>query len=125
MATFKSRPAELERMLGISKVRALTVQGELVRQRAIVEAPIKTGHLRAHIVKRFDGPERMLVGVQGVPYAIYVHEGARPHVIRGNPLLVFYWPKVGKTVYFRRVNHPGNRPNRFLVRALAAIRRGK
>lgn len=40
-------------------------------------------------------------------------KGARPHVIRPRRrggLLVFYWPKAGGVVAFRKVNHPGNAP---------------
>jgi len=54
-----------------------------------------------------------------VDYAAAVHEGARPHVIRARraSLLRFYWPKVGRVVFFPKVNHPGNRPNPFLSNA--------
>lgn len=56
------------------------------------------------------------------PVALFVHEGTVPHTIEGNPLLVFYWAKAGKVVAFRRVNHPGTQPNRFLVQALGVLR---
>ena len=52
------------------------------------------------------------------PYAEPAIEGARPHVIVGNPLLVFFWPKAGRTVFFRKVQHPGNPPNRGTVEAI-------
>lgn len=106
-------------------VRDLFVRGERVKLRAISLAPRKTGNLRNHIVKRLvqgpSGPE-MQVGVEGVPYALYVHEGARPHriVARNAPLLVFFWPKAGRVMYLKSVNHPGNRPHRFLVQSLSA-----
>ena len=51
--------------------------------------------------------------VVDVPYAEAQAFGARPHVIKGNPYLRFYWPKAGKVVYFQKVNHPGNQPNRW------------
>lgn len=56
------------------------------------------------------------------PYAVFVHEGTRPHKIVGHPLLAFFWPKVGRFVAFHSVNHPGTKPNRFLVRALRRAR---
>jgi hypothetical protein len=54
-----------------------------------------------------------------VPYALYVEEGTRPHEIRAKnaPFLVFFWPKVGRVVHFKRVQHPGTRPYKFLQRA--------
>jgi hypothetical protein len=50
------------------------------------------------------------------PYAAAVHFGARPHpiVARRAKFLRFFWPKVGHVVFFRRVNHPGNKSMPFL-----------
>ena len=39
-----------------------------------------------------------------VPQAEFTEYGTKAHPIVGNPLLVFYWPKVGRTVFFRSVN---------------------
>lgn len=46
-----------------------------------------------------------------VDYASYVAEGTDPHPIQGNPLLSFFWPKMGKQVIVRSVNHPGTTAN--------------
>ena len=65
------------------------------------------------------------IGTFNVPYAVYVHKGTKPHKIspRGKRALAFSpnQPKdmayisQGTTKIIRRsVNHPGNRPNRFL-----------
>lgn len=50
-------------------------------------------------------------------YAVYVHEGTRPHVIT---------PKAGKALFWKgaahpvgSVKHPGTKPNRFVPRILA------
>jgi hypothetical protein len=53
--------------------------------------------------------------VVDVPYAEAQAYGARPHVIRPvrASALRFYWPKAGKVVYFKQVNHPGNQPNKW------------
>lgn len=53
-------------------------------------------------------------------YSLYVHEGTKPHEIRAKyaPMLVFFWPKVGRVVHFKKVNHPGTRPYRFLTKAV-------
>lgn len=60
-----------------------------------------------------------------VPYALYVNEGTKPHEIKAKnaPFLVFFWPKVGHVVYFKRVWHPGTRPYKFLERSLEAAMR--
>lgn len=42
------------------------------------------------------------------PQAGYTNDGTGAHVIEGNPLLVFYWPKVGRVVHLRSVAHPGS-----------------
>ena len=59
-------------------------------------------------------------------HALWVHEGTRPHAIvprTPGGLLVFYWPKAGKTVFMKKVNHPGMMPNPFLARALSGVMR--
>jgi hypothetical protein len=86
-------------------------------------APERSGALKAAIredPQRRSGPWTIDGGVSvDVPYAAAVHEGARPHVIRARraPFLRFYWPKVGRVVFFKSVNHPGNAPNPFLTNA--------
>lgn len=86
-------------------------------------APKRTGALERGIsadpVQR-TGPWTLESGVTGrARHSAPVHEGARPHVIRARnaAALSFYWPKVGRRVFFARVNHPGNRPNPFLRNA--------
>lgn len=106
-------------------VRDLFVRGERVKKAMQRLAPRRTGNLADHIVKRLareKGGHVMLVGVSGVPYAVWVVEGSEPHqitAVRG-PLLVFYWPKLGRVVAFPSVQHKGNKPNRFMLQALRA-----
>lgn len=75
------------------------------------------GNLRNSLRKRIvaaGASPTVLVG-SDVPYAIFVHEGTRPHVIRPRRarVLVFY---VGnQKVVARSVNHPGTKPNRYLT----------
>lgn len=59
---------------------------------------------------------------KGTGYVLPHHDGARPHVIRARraKALRFRWH--GKIVFFARVNHPGNRPNRFLTDNLPLAR---
>jgi hypothetical protein len=104
-------------------VRDLLVRGERVKVEAKRLVGKKTHNLENRIVKRIvddGGLPAVQVGVINVPYAFFHHEGTPPHVIRARraPMLVFYWPKVGHVVAFKQVNHPGTKPNRFLVNAL-------
>jgi hypothetical protein len=77
------------------------------------------GNLRYSIRKRIvpggnGGNPSVLVG-SDMPYAIFVHQGTRPHIIkpRTKKVLVFY---IGnQKVVARKVNHPGTKPNRFLT----------
>jgi hypothetical protein len=94
---------------------------------AKAEAPSKTGELRAGIKmdRSRDTRGQYETGydvVSTAPHTLYVIKGTRPHKITGNPLLGFFWPKVGKFVVFHSVNHPGTKPNNFLSRALRAAR---
>jgi hypothetical protein len=65
-----------------------------------------------------------------VDYTLFVDQGTKPHPIHAKnaPYLVFYWPKVGRVVHFKSVNHPGNKAYKFLEeglkRALAMWERG-
>lgn len=93
------------------------------------EAPVgKTGALRRGLRREQsrDVRGRWTTGwdvVSTAPHTLYVVKGTRPHRIEGNPLLAFFWPKVGRNVVFRSVQHPGTKANDFLTRALRAARR--
>jgi hypothetical protein len=82
------------------------------------------GHLRDNIVKRVkQEPKGMtvLVGVFTVPYAYWVHEGAPPHTITAKKANYLVFMGSEGVVFTKTVNHPGNKPNQFLKRALSVI----
>ena len=58
-------------------------------------------------------------------YAAAIDSGARAHLIlpRRAKVLAFYSAKAGRMIFTRRVNHPGNRPYKFLYRAHRAAYR--
>ena len=58
-------------------------------------------------------------------YAYFVHQGTKPHLIQGNPLLAFNWKKIGRFMILRSVNHPGTKPQPWLWRAANVIIRSK
>ena len=80
-------------------------------------SPVITGDLYSSITSRYTvTPDRVVIDFQAdAPYAQYVIEGTRPHVIRATSRrsLSFYWPKIGGQAFFKSVNHPGNAPNPF------------
>lgn len=124
--------AELLRGPSGPVMRRLIEDGEAVKDRARqlvgVHKPVqgerrkrRSGQLRDSIVKRVRGPGLVEVGSED-PIALLHHEGTEPHTISGNPRLVFFWPKAGAVVSFPKVNHPGTRPNPYLVKALEVLR---
>jgi hypothetical protein len=80
-------------------------------------SPVITGDMYSSITSRYTvTPERVVIDFEAdIPYAQYVIEGTRPHVIRAKAgrSLSFYWPKVGGQAFFKSVNHPGNAANPF------------
>jgi acetyl-CoA carboxylase alpha subunit len=107
-------------------LRKAIEDGEKVKQEARRLVGVKTGNLRDHILKRVtevNGEPVVIVGVDKVPYALWHHEGTVPHpiVARKAPLLVFFSEKHGKLIFTKSVNHPGTKPNRFLVNALRVL----
>jgi hypothetical protein len=116
--------------------RKLLEDAELVRQEAKRRVGVyrprpggprrsrRPGTLRDSIVKRMADENGGLVVYVGSsdPIALIHHEGTVPHRIEGNPWLVFWSDRVGRVVFARAVNHPGTRPNRYLVDALGVLR---
>ena len=90
------------------------------RQRALANK--KTGKLMAslHVIKKTMSKGIAFDAGSTVHYALFMEEGTRPHKIsaKGGGYLKFFWPKVGKVVYFHSVNHPGTKPYHFLINGL-------
>lgn len=119
--------ADMLRSPGGIVMRDLTDRATRVQLAAQSQAKSTTkgsGRLAAGITKR---PARIglnpliMVGCWNIPYAIYVHEGTKPHIIRARnaKALAFKWAANPSThpsglSFFASVNHPGTKPNRFL-----------
>lgn len=132
-------PAKLAELLRSEKgpvVRRMLEDGELVKDAAKRQVGVSRptpgerrtrphGQLRDRIVKRVvtQGDDVVVQVGSDDPIALLHHKGTPPHVINGNPLLVFYWAKAGKVVAFPRVNHPGTKPNEYLTDSLQVLRR--
>lgn len=56
-------------------------------------------------------------------YAAAIDQGARPHIIRARRAGSLHFVSGGKHVFRKSVNHPGNRPYKFLYKATTAAGR--
>jgi hypothetical protein len=104
------------------------------RNMAVSMAPVADGALRASLRTKFEASSRTVKGwvYSDLEYALYVHEGTGIYGPKGAPIkpkrgryLVFEArnarttaPGRGNRVFAREVR--GQRPNRFLLRALQA-----
>lgn len=92
-----------------------------IQSEAIKEAPANKeigqgARLRqSFFVRMYDKLSGTLYNRQ--PYALYVHEGTRPHEIRPKNKKVLANKRTGQ-VFGKVVHHPGTQPNRFLERAV-------
>lgn len=87
-------------------------------------APIDTGETAEKISsRRVAGPPRITHEVEApTPQGEWAENGTRAHpiVARNAKALVFYWPKVGRVVAFKHVNHPGQPPRPWFAPTLRA-----
>jgi len=77
----------------------------------------RTGELEGSMRGRLTGDLSGLIEATA-SHASFVEDGTPPHVIEGNPLLAFPG-RDGRTVFARKVNHPGTRADHFMQRAEA------
>lgn len=96
----------------------LQERGTVVQMAAKSTVGVKSGRLQSSIVKRMtkEGTDiGIMVGCDTVPYALMHHNGTDPHVIVPKTAKVLAFKSGGVTVFARKVNHPGTRPNRYLL----------
>lgn len=80
----------------------------------------KTGQLERSIFKaRITGGWEVGHDTQVAPYARFVHDGARPHVITPDTKRALRWPVAGGFAFAKSVNHPGYGGDAWLRRAAA------
>jgi len=124
-ATFVPNPAGIKHLLaspGGAVGRWLQILVREVEAVAKSNAPFVTGELRNSIVSSVIPAGVGLVGsvTATASYAIYVHQGTRPHEIHGNPILRFP-ARSGMIVFTPKVDHPGTKANPFLTDALVLV----
>lgn len=63
-----------------------------------------------------------VIGFSAAPHARYVVRATRAHTIRPRTAKFLRFKIGGKTIFVRKVHHPGTKANDFMVRALHALR---
>jgi len=96
--------------------------------KSLVTPHNKTGNLYDNIKYRLSDREgkvfvddyNMLVewGGRRVNYALFVHFGTRPHIIKPNRKKALRWSSNGRFVFSKKVRHSGYRGDPFLYKAL-------
>lgn len=92
---------------------------------------VETGALQANITTDRHPPSttpgELVLDVGANPggdvdgYAIYHHEGTKPHEIKAKPGKTLRFRSGGRWVYTKRVMHPGTKPNNYLTRWLRIL----
>lgn len=99
--------------------RELEDTAHKVERQAKELVPIDTGALRSSIATRGSGLTYDITA--STPYARYIEDGTSPHIIKGNPYLVWDGQINGPV---KSVNHPGNRAYLYMETACDAQTEG-
>lgn len=118
MATVRINGAAVRRIAGGAQAEAFMLRlGNRIRNNAASRCNVDSGRLRSSLQVILSGPGSMLVGTD-VEYAIYVHNGTRPHLIEPVTARVLHWIGPGGEVFAARAYHPGYGGNPFLTDAV-------
>ncbi|WP_169976128.1 HK97 gp10 family phage protein [Campylobacter sp. RM16191] len=93
--------------------------GSGIANRAKIIAPIDTGNLKKDIQVFDDNINNFEVEIGNTklaPYAKFVHEGTKPHVIKVKKMKALANKKTGQ-IFGKKVNHPGIKANPYLLNA--------
>lgn len=95
--------------------KAIKTSVNIIRPLMRREIPVRSGKLSRNVFAQSKG----LIGVVGpdlkaTPYAWFVHEGTRPHMIRPSSKKALSWK--GALHPVRSVRHPGTKKNPFVDR---------
>lgn len=116
------------RAAGAAALRAAAIVTRRIATQAKMNTPVLTGNLRRSIdpsPPRLVGPGRASGSVEATAeYALYVHEGTRPHVIRPRNAAALHFHWKGREVFAKSVQHPGTRARPFLRNAAQDVAAG-
>lgn len=102
---------------------AVIVRGAL-KNAAPVGRGADAGRLRDSIrYRRHTGADSIVLEFTAhTPYASYVIDGTRPHVIRARTARYLHWVDAGgRDRFAKQVNHPGTKPDRFPERTIGPL----
>jgi hypothetical protein len=78
----------------------------------------KTGALFQSVFSRkITGGYEIGHDLQRAPHALFVHWGTAPHEIKHRQRKTLRWPAENNFVFAKKVDHPGNAPDKWLERA--------
>lgn len=103
-----------------SVMDVLVSMGDEVASIMREEVPVASGRLRDAIRVKVEG-DRVVIGPEGVDYAVYVEYGTEPHDIRPKNAKALKFEINGRTVFATVVHHPGTEPNPFAQRSAQRV----
>jgi hypothetical protein len=98
---------------GKARISAGFQTGNLIRSITTEYGRTTGGDLESHVGANPGG--------HTVGYALYHHEGTKPHIIEPNSAKALRFVVGGIVVYAQRVFHPGTRPVHYLTRWLRDV----
>lgn len=123
MAELRLNAGEFDRIGREAALREMRAGARQTVNRSKVLAPVDTGFLRASIREREDtgGTALRIDIVAYADYALPVHEGRGPVVIKPRRGHFLKFEVDGRTVYAREVHQPARAARPFLSRALREV----
>jgi HK97 gp10 family phage protein len=117
---FQEAPQQVARGIQNALQRSILLIESMAKREAPVNKQSGGGNLRQSIRSQMTNAYTGVVSV-GAVYALFVHQGTRPHIIQARDKKVLANVRTGQ-IFGRTVHHPGTRANPFLQRAVDKAR---
>lgn len=103
----------------INAINQLTSEvGTAIQETAILNSPYKSGVYRQNI--RYDGDKTVIANAS---YSADIEYGTNAHEIRAVNADALHFKRNGEDVFYKKVNHPGTKPNPVLRNAARAVQK--